>query len=160
VRASDRQILRSRYDFRCGYCGIREVDAGAELTVDHFQPRFQGGSDALDNLVYCCHACNEFKGDYWQPDSPRRVLHPLHDDLTGHIAPTDEDTLNSLTPTGEFHIRKLHLNRSELILHRREQRLLKAERATQHATLDRLLLLEHHIEILQTQVTDKQTTGE
>jgi hypothetical protein len=136
------------------------VDAGAELTVDHFQPRSQGGSDALDNLVYCCHGCNEFKGDYWQPDSPRCILHPLRDDIAAHIALTDEDTLRSLTPTGEFHIRKLHLNRSELILHRREQRLIEAERATQQATLDRLLLLEHRIEILQTQVADNQTQSE
>jgi 5-methylcytosine-specific restriction endonuclease McrA len=92
VRASDRQTLRTRYVFRCGYCGIREVDAGAELTVDHFQPRSQGGSDLLDNLVYCCPACNEYKGGYWQPNSPRRILHPLRDSLAEHFILTGEDT--------------------------------------------------------------------
>ncbi|MBC7798099.1 MAG: HNH endonuclease, partial [Pyrinomonadaceae bacterium] len=49
------------------------------MTVDHFLPRSLGGDDSLDNLIYCCHACNEFKGDYWQPNSPRRILHPLRD---------------------------------------------------------------------------------
>ena len=159
MRVSARETVRSQYDFRCGYCGIREADAGAELTEDHFQPRSQGGSDALNNLVYCCHACDEFKGDYWQPTTPRRILHPLRDDFTVHIILTEEDTLRSLTPTGEFHIRKLHLNRSELVLHRREQRLLETERATQRAILDRLLFLEHRIEVLQTQIDDNRTEG-
>lgn len=64
----DRDDLRQRFQFRCGYCGVREADAGAELTADHFQPRSRGGADEPDNLVYSCHACNEFKGDFWDPD--------------------------------------------------------------------------------------------
>ena len=53
---------------RCGYCGVEEAEVGAELTVDHFQPRAQNGTDNAANLVYCCNACNQFKGDYWQLD--------------------------------------------------------------------------------------------
>lgn len=154
MRASDRQTLRARYDFRCGYCGIREIDAGAELTADHFQPRSHGGTDALDNLVYCCHACNEFKGDYWQPASTNRILHPLRDNVAEHLIVTGEDTLRPLTATGAFHIQRLHLNRSELVLHRREQRTLDEDRVMQQATLNRLLLLEHRVEVLQTQVAE------
>ena len=154
MRAFDRQTLRVRYDFRCGYCGIREIDAGAELTIDHFQPRSQGGTDTPDNLVYCCHACNEFKSDYWQPASPRRILHPLRDNAAEHITLTDEDMLLPLTATGAFHIQRLRLNRRELVLHRREQRSLDEDRIIQQASLDRLLLLEHRVEVLQTQVAE------
>src|SRR3712207_7162550 len=52
-------LFRSRrlYQERCGYCGVREVEAGSELELDHFQPRAAGGSDDLDNLVYCCPTC-------------------------------------------------------------------------------------------------------
>ena len=85
MRTPAKQIVRQRYVFQCGYCGIQESEAGSERTIDHFQPRSQGGTDALDNLVYCCHACNEYKGDYWQPDSVHRLLHPLQDDITDHI---------------------------------------------------------------------------
>src|SRR5437660_1143891 len=85
------------------------TSAGAELTVDHFQPRSKGGSDALDNLVYCCPACNEFKGDYWQLGSPRRILHPINDNPAEHFILTDDCMLQPLTETGEFHIARLHL---------------------------------------------------
>jgi 5-methylcytosine-specific restriction endonuclease McrA len=62
MRQDEHETLRRIYQFRCGYCGVRERDAGAELTVDHFQPRSQGGLDGPENWVYSCHACNEFKG--------------------------------------------------------------------------------------------------
>ena len=109
----------------------------------------------MDNLVYCCHACNEFKGDYWQPDSARRILHPLRDAPSEHFVLTSEDVLHPLTETGAFHIQRLRLNRRELILHRREQRMLDEDRATQQVTLDRLLLLEHRIEVLETQAAER-----
>lgn len=160
MRAADRESLRTQYAFQCGYCGIREVDAGAELTVDHFQPRSKGGSDALENLVYCCPACNEFKGDYWQPGSPRRILHPLRDNLTEHFILTDEGTLHPLTETGDLHIARLHLNRRELVLHRREQRALAEDRAAQRAALDRLLQLERRIEVLESQIGDSYMADE
>lgn len=55
--------VRQRYDGRCGYCGLSEVDAGGELTVDHFRPVAAGGGDDDDNLVYACFRCNLYKGD-------------------------------------------------------------------------------------------------
>jgi hypothetical protein len=36
MRPEIRDALRQRYGFRCGYCGVRETDAGARLTLDHF----------------------------------------------------------------------------------------------------------------------------
>jgi hypothetical protein len=52
VSADVRQIVRQRAGCACEFCYVREQDAGATLTIDHFQPRSKGGSDALDNLVY------------------------------------------------------------------------------------------------------------
>jgi 5-methylcytosine-specific restriction endonuclease McrA len=86
MRRSERNALRALYQFRCAYCGTTEVDAGGELTVDHFQPHARGGADAPDNWVYACIICNDYKGDYWQPDSVRRILHPLHDHFAEHIS--------------------------------------------------------------------------
>src|SRR5256885_4842407 len=131
MRQDERDELRRRSDFRCGYCGIRELDAGAELTVDHFQPRSHGGLHEPANWVYCCHACDEFKGDYWEPESPRRILHPLRDERSQHLREGDDGTLIPLTETCAFHIEQLRLNRSALLSHRRESHLLQAARQSQ-----------------------------
>src|SRR6266581_2254378 len=102
MRQDDRESLRRRFQFRCGYCGVSERDVGAELTVDHFQPRSQGGLHESENWVYCCHACNEFKGDVWQPNSLQRILHPLRDELAAHLIEQEDGTLRALSATGAF----------------------------------------------------------
>ena len=148
MRADEREALRRRYQFRCGYCGVSERDAGAELTVDHFQPRSRGGLDEAENWVYCCHACNEFKGDFWQPSSTRRILHPLKDDLAAHLIEREEGTLHALSETGVFHFERLRLNREQLVAYRNEQRLLKAARRSQTDLLERLQQLEEQVKNL------------
>jgi 5-methylcytosine-specific restriction endonuclease McrA len=74
IRASIKRLVRSIYVMRCGYCLVSEAEAGAELTYDHFQPQSQGGSDEASNLVYACHACNEFKGEYFGDTEETRLL--------------------------------------------------------------------------------------
>jgi HNH endonuclease len=123
MRASERESLRLLYQFRCGYCGVRETDVGSELTIDHFHPLSRDGIDELGNWVYWCHACNEFKGDYWNPGSARRILHPLRDPIASHVVERPDGTLEPLTETGVFHIQRLRLNRVSLIENRRERRL-------------------------------------
>ena len=104
MRRALRQSVRLRYDFRCGYCSVSETNIGAELTIDHFQPRVHGGEDALANLVYSCHACNEFKGEYWGETDDTRLLHPLRDDLTRHVQEQPDGTLIGISPAGERYI--------------------------------------------------------
>jgi hypothetical protein len=154
MRQDEREALRRRFQFRCGYCGVSERDAGAELTVDHYQPRSQGGLHEPENWVYCCHACNEFKGDFWQPDSPLRILHPLRDELAAHLAEQEDGTLQALSETGAFHIERLHLNRPPLIAYRRERRLLEAARQTQARLLERLQQLEEQVRSLTAQLEE------
>ncbi len=149
----ERQALRERFSFRCGYCGVHEHQVGAELTMDHFQPRSRGGTDEPDNLVYCCHACNEFKGDYWQRDAARRLLHPLLDNLAEHLAMADGGTLRGLTETGTFHIQRLRLNRAPLVARRLRQRRREAARAAQQALLGRLAELQQQLDSLQVLLT-------
>jgi hypothetical protein len=148
MRPAEREALRRRFQFRCGYCGVSERDAGAELTVDHFQPRSQGGLHEPDNLVYCCHACNEFKGDFWQPASSRRILHPLNEDLAAHLTEQEDGTLQALSETGAFHIERLHLNRPQLIAYSYERRQLESARQSQARLLERLQQLEEQAQNL------------
>jgi len=61
-----RMFVRERARFACEYCRVTETDSGGELTIDHYQPSRRGGlSDDPDNLLYCCHRCNQYKSDYW-----------------------------------------------------------------------------------------------
>lgn len=152
MRAEERHALRAKYDFRCGYCGVRETDVGSELTVDHFWPRSHGGREAFENLVYACHACNEFKADYWQPDGVFRVLHPLTGEIERHIAERPDGIFYGLTTTGEFHISRLQLNRAALVAHRRELRLLENARRERAQLVQRLSQTERRIEDLLAQL--------
>jgi hypothetical protein len=156
MRPEERETLRRRFQFRCGYCGVSEQDAGAELTVDHFQPRSRGGLHEPDNWVYCCHACNEFKGDVWQPNVPQRILHPLQDDLAAHLIEDADGTLRALTATGTFHIETLHLNRAQLVAYRVERRLLEAARQNHGRLLERLQRLEDEVQSLSAQLEQLQ----
>ena len=138
MRTALRQSVSHRYNFRCGYCGIRENDLGSELTLDHFQPRAHGGNNNLDNLVYCCHPCNEFKSDYWQTEPNLRLLHPLLDNVAAHVREQEDGTLVALTERGANHIQQLRLNRPRLIAHRLEREINALSRQLTQTLLERL----------------------
>ncbi len=142
------QVRRS-FAFRCGYCGAREAEVGGELTVDHYQPRAAGGTDALSNLVYSCSRCNQYKGEFW-PTSEQLtagffVLHPKQDELAKHLQENEfTGELEALTITGDFHLRLLHLNRPQLIAQRMERRAFG--------------LLRQRAELLETQIKQHEQT--
>ncbi len=119
--------VRQRYNFCCGYCGVSETSSGGELTIDHFGPVSKNGDDSDANLVYACSRCNLFKSDFF-PDPAtsapeHRLLHPLLDNTELHFREDDYGRLQSLSVTGLFHIRKLRLNRPQLV----DYRLMKQE---------------------------------
>lgn len=128
IRAQTKRIVRAIYSFRCGYCGVSEAQVGSELTYDHFRPLSQNGTDEAANLVYACHACNEFKSDYWSEAENDRLLHPLTDNIALHVTEEENATLRSVTELGRVYIERLQLNRAALIGNRWErQRLLRIE---------------------------------
>ena len=141
----DRERLRQLYQFRCGYCGTSEVDVGAELEVDHYHPRSKGGSDTFSNLVYCCPACNRFKGNYWNPSSPRRVLHPRRDNPSEHFREGEDGSLIPLTETGRFHLERLQLNRPPLVAQRLRRKREAEAKHTYAALLRRFTELENEL---------------
>ena len=60
ISSSVRFKVFKRDNFKCRYCG-RSSDE-VELTIDHVIPKFEGGTDAMFNLVACCRDCNSGKG--------------------------------------------------------------------------------------------------
>jgi HNH endonuclease len=131
ISPSLREQVRIRANFACEFCGILEVDVGGLLTLDHFHPKSKGGEDSSDNLLYCCIVCNQFKQNYWAATSTQSSLwNPRREPASTHFLELETGQLFPLTPTGEFTINQLRLNRAPLVLHR-----LKKRRAEEDARL-------------------------
>jgi len=114
-----REQIRQRAHFACEFCGVSETDTGGELTIDHFQPKAYGGSDSLENLLYCCARCNQYKMDYW-PTSPEHLplWNPRFEPFANHFLELDDGVLHPLTTIGAFTIKRLRLNRPPLVAYR------------------------------------------
>jgi hypothetical protein len=114
-----RWVVRQRAHFACEFCGVTETDTGGELTIDHFQPHTKGGTDAPENLLYCCHRCNQYKADYWPTQSEDPPLwHPRHEPIERHLLLLANGTLYPITETGAFTLKRLRLNRPPLVAYR------------------------------------------
>ena len=61
TRALSRKNILMRDRYTCQYCH-RMMPSG-ELTLDHVIPRSRAGESAWENLVACCHPCNNRKGN-------------------------------------------------------------------------------------------------
>ncbi len=98
----------------------------------------KNGDDSDNNLVYACNRCNQFKSDFFpNPASSTpelRILHPLLDEVKLHFREDDYGLLHGLSVTGLFHIRKLRLNRPQLVEYRR----IKQEEQLWHERVHRL----------------------
>lgn len=123
LSASLREQVRQRARCACEFCGISEIDTGGLLTIDHFQPRSKGGSDEPSNLIYACPSCNQFKQDYWpKTETAPQLWNPRRDPASEHFIELENGELTAITPVGSFSIKRLRLNRSQLIATRRRRK--------------------------------------
>lgn len=117
------ELVRLRAGFSCEYCGVMETDCAGPLTVDHHQPRSRGGSDDLENLVYCCHRCNTLKSDYWPATLEQLPLwNPRAESSGTHLLLLHDGTLAPLTKIGSTTLAILALNRPQLVAYRVRRR--------------------------------------
>jgi HNH endonuclease len=133
LAVSIREQVRQRAQYAGEFCGITEIDTGGMLTIDHFQPRTKAGSDELENLIYACITCNQYKQDYWPQTEIAPILwNPRQESASQHFVEQEDGQLTALTPTSVFTIKRLRLNRSQLIVARqRRQQQLQVERLLQ-----------------------------
>lgn len=61
TRALSRKNILMRDRYTCQYC--HRVMPSGELTLDHVIPRSRAGESSWENLVACCHPCNNKKGN-------------------------------------------------------------------------------------------------
>ncbi len=71
TRALSRKNILIRDRFTCQYC-LRTMPSG-ELTLDHVVPRSRSGESAWENLVACCHDCNNRKGNRTPEEAGMRL---------------------------------------------------------------------------------------
>ena len=74
TRALSRKNILLRDRYTCQFCG--RVSPASELTLDHVIPRSRGGHTDWDNLVACCHRCNNLKGDRLPEEAGLKLLRP------------------------------------------------------------------------------------
>jgi 5-methylcytosine-specific restriction endonuclease McrA len=74
VKHELRKALCNAFSGLCAYCRRR---IGMKGTVDHYMPQALGGTNARENLRWCCTACNCAKADMhpdeWELLVPGRV---------------------------------------------------------------------------------------
>jgi hypothetical protein len=142
IKPAIREQVRQRAQLACEFRGIAEADVGGQLTIDHFQPRAKGGDDSLDNLIYCCASCNQYKHDYWpsSPDAPS-LSNPRHEPAALHLLELDDGLLHPLTAMGTFTLKRLRLNRPPLVTYRLRSRQAADETRllTRYRDLSRLI---------------------
>ena len=118
-----REQVRQRAECACEFCGISETDMGGLLTIDHFQPRSKDGSDDPSNLIYACPSCNQYKQDYWPKTATApKLWNPRQEPASDHFIEQENGELTALTPNGSFSIKRLRLNRSQLIAARQRRK--------------------------------------
>jgi 5-methylcytosine-specific restriction endonuclease McrA len=63
-------LMRDRYT--CQYC--QRAMPSSELTLDHVIPRSRAGDTSWENLVACCHHCNNRKGSRTPEEAGMKLL--------------------------------------------------------------------------------------
>lgn len=146
IPAETRLYVRQRAALACEYCGVTENDTAGELTIDHYHPQSLGGADTVDNLLYCCQRCNQYKSDYWPATADDLSLwNPRQEPSANHMLILADGTIYPLTPIGTFTIRRLRLNRPPLIAYRL-QRQAHAEDQRLLADLREMVALLEHLQ--------------
>lgn len=71
TRSLSRKNILMRDRYTCQYC--HKTLPSNELTLDHVIPRSRAGETTWENLVACCHGCNNRKGNRTPEEAGMRL---------------------------------------------------------------------------------------
>ncbi|HYZ86542.1 MAG TPA: HNH endonuclease [Bryobacteraceae bacterium] len=74
TRALSRKNILMRDRYTCQYC--LKVSHSGDLTLDHVIPRSRHGETTWENLVACCHHCNNKKGNRTPEEAGMKLARP------------------------------------------------------------------------------------
>lgn len=86
-----KRLLWNSSDRKCTYCGS-DLDSYAEMSIDHINPKRNGGSNHAENLACACRDCNGRKGKYGI-DKLRLCLALKKSPIAGIINPREVSSL-------------------------------------------------------------------
>jgi len=73
-RALSRKNILMRNRYTCQYC--LKCPPSIDLTLDHVVPRSRHGESTWENLVACCHQCNNRKGNRTPEEAGLKLQRP------------------------------------------------------------------------------------
>ncbi len=122
--------VRRRAGEICEYCRLPQASQEATFHVDHVQPRSLGGPTTLTNLALACVTCSLRKAartSAVDPKSRQRVplFNPRADVWADHFSFTPTWRIRGRSQTGRATIECLVMNRTAIVLIRRELVLLR-----------------------------------
>ena len=86
-----------RDEGKCQYC-CKPVNS-QDFTLDHVLPRTNGGTTVWNNVVTCCYACNQKKGDKTpQQAGMKLVKNPVRPDSLPYIQDIEFYNINYKIP--------------------------------------------------------------
>jgi HNH endonuclease len=121
MRRSIRTQVAARAEHCCEYCGWPDWLSPVSFAVEHIHPQVHGGTDDLENLAYACPGCNGFKHEATEvldliTGSRAALFHPRQDVWEDHFMWNDDRTeMIGISPTGRVTVRRLRLNREEVL---------------------------------------------
>ncbi len=74
TRALSRKNILMRDRYTCQYC--QKTLPSSDMTLDHVIPRSRSGETTWENLVACCHSCNNKKGCRTPDEAGMRLTRP------------------------------------------------------------------------------------
>ena len=121
--------VRQRAGDVCEYCRLPQASQEATFHVDPVLPRSQNGPTELANLAPACVTCSLGKSARTSAVDPKTgntaaLFNPRTDDWSDHSAFTVTWRLRGRTDTGRATIEALGMNRTAIVLIRRELVLL------------------------------------
>ena len=72
TRALSRKNILMRDRYTCQYC--QKTLPSGEMTLDHVIPRSRRGETTWENLVACCHTCNNRKGSRTPEEAGMKLM--------------------------------------------------------------------------------------
>jgi hypothetical protein len=120
-----RELVRTRADNRCEYCGLRQEHAPfASFQIEHIRAVQHGGGDHPENLALACQRCNAFKGPNLTGIDPEtgeieQLFDPRHHDWQMHFC-LNGPAVVGLTATGRATVRVLCMNEERRIVLRQQ----------------------------------------
>lgn len=127
-----KEIIAEEAERRCVYCGIFDSSLGGLrcFHIEHYKPKSKYGElkNTFSNLFYACPVCNTFKNNDWpnDPINDHSIIsypNPCHVDYTILFEIDERGVIKGHFIASKYMVEKLHLNRNQLIMTRRENYL-------------------------------------